>query len=282
MRATIIFLASFLSLPCFAQEALDTLFFNDGRVEAVQISGLTDKVVQYNYYGEGILISTPKTELFKVKTRAGRVVLMENTAVKKTVHTCEDWDKVVITSVENEVLNMVRNGNVSGKAKGVTVYTQAGKMQDRAMNKMKMEAAFRGCDVIFMLSQQVEGASSGYFTSKTAEANMTGTAYSTTIITPAGIKKGDYKLAKVVRLQSNDYELDELFGTVGFLQEIEIDPTEFKKDGMYYSISRPTGLYEADKLDLIYHDEQTVVLLVIEVSRQGKTTYYNFFYQKKA
>ena len=65
------------------QQSLDTLFFVDGKMEAVQLTGLTEESVQYNYYGEGIPISTPKTRLEKVVTRSGRVVLFENTSERE-------------------------------------------------------------------------------------------------------------------------------------------------------------------------------------------------------
>jgi hypothetical protein len=263
------------------QDVLDTIFFNDGRIEAVQITGFTETAVEYNYYGEGIPISTPRSKITKVKTRSGREVIFENTAIKKTVFNCEDWEKVVVTSVESEVENMVRNGNVSGKSKGQTVWSQAGKMQDRAMNKMKMQAAFRGCDVVYMLASQVEGASYGgyYGSSKTAEANLQGTAYSTKIVNPFLIKKGHYLLDRAYRLNPNDYKLYDYYST-NMIQQIDLDPNSFIKDGVYYAISTMTGIPNSEnKMFLISHKENEVVFLVLDTSKQSKIKYYNLFFK---
>ncbi|MDX5325647.1 MAG: hypothetical protein LPK80_05225, partial [Bacteroidota bacterium] len=240
----------------------------------------TETAVQYNYYGEGIPISTPKSKISQVKTRTGRVVVFENTAIKKNVFNCEDWEKVVVTSVEDEVKNMVRSGNVSGKAKGQTTLTQAGKMQDRAMNKMKMQAAFRGCDVVFMLSSQVEGASYGYYSSKAAEANIQGTAYSTKTITPFSIIPGQYTLQKVYRLKPNQYNLKE-YSSQSIIQNIVIKPEMFNLNGSYYSIQLNTGIPDSgNKMDLISVSEDEIVFLVIDNSNQSKMIYYNLFFKK--
>jgi hypothetical protein len=281
LRLMMLMLSVFSVSALFGQDALDTIYFNDGKIEAVQITGLTETAVQYNYYGEGIPISTPKSKLSQIKTRSGRVITFDNTAIQKTVRTCEDWKKVVVTSVESEVESMVRNGNVSGKAKGVTTFTQAGKMQDRAMDKMKMQAAFRGCDVIYLLASQVEGATYGYFSGgKSAEANITGTAYSTKIVVPFSIAKGTYVLDRAYRLQPNEYELYDYY-TVSIIQQIDLSPEEFKKDGVYYEVQAPTGIPDTDnKMFLISQEGDEVVFLVIDTSRQGKIKYYNLFFKR--
>ena len=225
----------------FGQETLDTLFFVDGKIEPVQLTGFTETSVQYNFYGEGIPISTPKSRLKKVITRSGRVVIFETTSKKKTVYTADDWEKVEVTGIESEVEGLIRFANVSGKAEGGTEFSSLEKMQNRAMTKMRMQAAFLGCDVVFMLHQSNEGAKYGYFSSSTAISTLSGTAYCVEIVNPFNIINGKYILRKAYVLKPNKYEFKNIPVSY-YTQNIEIDKNVFFKDEDYYAIHFDSGV----------------------------------------
>jgi hypothetical protein len=276
MKKIFVIILLFLTNLIFSQDVLDTLFFVDGKVEAVQITGLTETTVQYNYYGEGISIETPKSRLAKVITRSGRVVVFENTSQQKTVFTCEDWTKVEVTKIESEIEGLIRMANVSGKAKASGFGTLA-KMQDRAMTKMRMQAAFLGCDVVFMLNQTNTDA--GFYQSP--GSFMTGTAYSVKRVTPFLIKNGDYFLTKVYRLKPNEFELYEI-SKRPYAQSIFIDNNNFFKDEDYYALNFNSKIPDSqNKMKLLKVTDDTLVFLVIDRSKQSKIKFYNLFFTKK-
>ena len=260
----------------FSQDKLDTLFFVNGNIEAVQITGLTEKSVQYNYYGEGIAISTLKSKLTKIKTRSGRVVIFENTSRKKSVFSAEDWEKVEVTGIESEVEGLIRISNVSGKAKGMTTYSSLGKLQDRALTKMKMQAAFYGCDVVYMLNQSNEESQYGgqYGSSKLPSSTVSGTAYSIKTVDLKNVQKGNYVLDRVYRLRPNDYELINVDITT---KKIMINMKSFTKDDNFYSIPFK-GIKRVDNIFLINASSNELVFLAIDRSKQSKIKYYNLYF----
>jgi hypothetical protein len=273
-------LMSFLYVT--GQQSLDTLYFVDGKIEAVQLTGLTEDSVQYNYYGEGIPISTPKTRLEKVVTRSGRVVVFENTSKKKTVYSAEDWEKVEITNVESEVEGLIRMGNVSGKAKGTTNFSSLEKLQSRSMTKMRMQAAFLGCDLIFMLNQTNTDSrfGSALSFSQTASSTLSGTAYNVKRTNPSNVSSGTYSLKKVYRLQPNEYELKEISFSK-YIQEITLEKNDFIKEEDYYTLNIDTGIPDSNnKMHLIKVQDNELVFLVIDRSKQSKIKYYNLYFSK--
>jgi len=262
---------------------LDTIYFVDGKKEAVQVTGLTESAVTYNYSGEGIPITTPKTRLEKVITSKGRVIVFENTSKKKTVFSAEDWDKVEITNVESEVEGLIRIANVSGKAKGGSTFSSLEKLQNRAMTKMRMQAAFLGCDLVFMLNQTNSDAKFGnkFSMGQTASSTLTGTAYSVKKVNPLNVENGNYKLAKVYRLRPNENELKEIPFT-NYIQEITIDKTDFIKDEDYYTLSIDSKIPDSKNImSLIKVGDNELVFLVIDRSKQSKIKYYNLYFSKE-
>lgn len=282
MKQVLLFVLLLISsLSIYGQEALDTLYFVDGKIEAVQLTGLTDVSVKYNYYGEGIPISTPKNRLEKIITRSGREIVFENTSKRKTVFSAEDWNNVEITNVESEVEGLIRIGNVSGKAKGVTTLSSLEKLQNRAMTKMRMQAAFLGSDVVFMLNQTNTDSRLGAYMSSTPSSTLSGTAYSVNKVNPIDVVSGKYKLQKAYRLRPNEYELKEISYN-GYKQEIAIDKNSFIKDENYYTVHVDSKIPGSNNImSLLKVSNNEVVFLVINRSKQSKIEYYNLHFMKE-
>jgi len=280
MKKLVLVLITLLTLnSVYGQDKLDTLYFVNGNVEAVQITGLTEKSVQYNYYGEGIAISTLKSKLSKVKTRSGRVIIFENTSKKKTVFSALDWESVDVTKIDSEVEGLIRVCNVSGKAKGNTTYSSLGKLQDRALIKMRMQAAFNGCDVVYMLNQSNEESQYGgqYGSSKLPSSTVNGTAYAVKLASIDKIIEGNYVLEKVYRLRPNDYELKEVSSTT---KKIVVNKGDFtKKDDSYMLPFK--GIKRVDHISLLKVSSNKLVFLAVDRSKQSKIKYYNLYFTKE-
>jgi len=280
MKKLVLVLIAFLALnSVFGQDKLDTLYFVNGNIEAVQITGITEKSVQYNYFGEGIAISTLKSKLSKVKTRSGRVIVFENTSRKKKVFSADDWESVGVTKVDSEVEGLIRVCNVSGKAEGMTTYSSLGKLQDRALVKMRMQAAFNGCDVVYMLNQSNEDSQYGgeYGSSKLPSSTVSGTAYAVKLANLDEIIEGDYTLDKVFRLRPNDYELIEVSSTT---KKIVVKKDDFtKKDDSYRLPFK--GIKKVDYISLLQVSGNKLVFLATDRSKQSKIKYYNLYFTKE-
>ena len=276
-----LFLISFT--PSYAQTSLDTLFFVDGKIEAVKISGMTEKSVQYIFPEEGIPISTSKSKLEKLITRSGRQIIFENTSRKKTVFSATDWEKVEVTGIQSEVEGLIRFSNVSGKAKGMTTLSSLEKLQTRAMTKMKMQAAFLGCDVVYMLNQTNSDATHGngaFATSSTPSSTLSGTAYGVKRINLNKIIDGNYKLSKVYRLRPNDFQLREI-ETNKFSQYLKVAKDKFRKKDNYYAIAYRSGLKGSNnEIKLLKSTENKLIFLVIDRSRGSKLKYYNLHFKR--
>lgn len=273
---------TFLSMTAMAQEPRDVLFFTDGTIDSVQIIAIESEVVQYAYPGENIPISTPKARLQKVVTRSGREVMFENTSIQKSVFTILDWEKVDVTGVDQEVLGLKRIDNVSAKAKGWTTYTSLEKMQSRAMAKMKMQAAFMGCDLVYLLSQRNEDVRYGsdVEAAQPASSSVSGMAYASTTVRPDNVESGVYVLDRVISLYPNHMTFKER--NVGaFERTLTINKENFRLNDDYFEIIEFAGIEHAEnRMRLIQVSENGLVFLVISRNRAGKMKYYNLFYRR--
>jgi len=269
-------------ITLLSQETLsDTLFFNDGRVEAVNITGFDENSIKYTYPNEGIPITTSNTKISKVITRNGRVVTIETTAKVKSVFSAEDWEKVDITGIESEVEGLIRIANVSGKAEGATEFSSLEKMQSRSMTKMRMQAAFWGCDVVFILNQTNTPLQSGLWTTTTATSTLSGTAYAVSLEIPKESINGDYILNKAYRLRPNDFELKK-YNVSTLNRNLKITVDDFFIDDDHYTLKFNAGIKNSgNKMHLLKASDKELVFLVIDRSKQSKLKYYNLYFYRK-
>lgn len=273
---TTFFLFTHFSALC-QEGLLDTIYFNNGKVEAVTISGFSENNISYTYPNEGIPISISNERIKKIVTRNGRVVIMENTKRVRTVFSAEDWEKVEVTGIESEVEGLIRIENVSGKADGATEFSSMGKMQDRAMTKMRMQAAFFGCDIVYQLSQ----TNSPLTMWATASSSMSGTAYAIGIQSPPDNVGGTYFLQKSYRLRPNDFQLKEY--DVSYLNKrLVVDNDDFYINEDHYTLDFETKIPKTDsKMYLLKATQRELVFLVIDRSKQSKLKFYNLYFYKQ-
>ena len=289
MKSITSFFFSFcISLTLIGQSDLDSIYFLNGDVEAVELKELSESKVVYTFPGEAFTSSSETTRLLKVVTRTGRVIEFENTARLRAVMSAEDWEKVEISNVASEVEGLIRIDNVSGRAQGVLTTSSLAKMQTRAMQKMRMQAAFMGCDVIYMLSQSNEDAQygGGLSSSKSASSTMTGTAYAISTSKPNNVLNGSYKLFKAYKLLPNHFQLESINvdpSSTSLPQTLDLSLNMFEKEEDFYSIEQNTGIPDSkNKMHLISYTDDIVVFLVIDRSLQGKFKYYNIYYAKSS
>jgi len=173
---------------CYAQ--MDTLYTNNQRI-ACSVKELTPDAVKYTFPGEDVINTVYKNTVQKIVFKSGRVQLFAEATSYKTIASVLDFDKVTVTSVEEEVKGLFKISDVNSKAKGTTVYSSQERVKERAYRKIKIQAAMFGANIIYLTNQRQEGNKYGsYYTSgSTTETNLTGVAYSNILPDYEGFKK---------------------------------------------------------------------------------------------
>jgi len=280
----LLYILLFAHFVVFGQDSLnsDSLYFIDGKVEGVEIIEIDDLNVKYKYKGEPFAISTNLKKISKILTAKGRIIQFENALKKKTVFTVEDWEKVEITNLSSDVEGLFRVANVTGKAKAITTLASSGKIQNRAMSKMRMQAAFYGCDVVYMLNQTNTESKFGtkYSAGQTAGSTLSGTCYSVDIVKPTDVIDGNYELYKVLKLGLNDmryYELNDFE-----LTALEMNKSVFINETDHFTYPFHSGIRNADQnMRLIKVTESQLVFLVISRDVENRIKYFNLFFTNK-
>lgn len=189
--ATVLLLLAVITVS-YAQT--DTVFTNNQKI-ACSVKEITPDAIKYTFPGEDVVNTVFKNTVQKIVFKSGRVQTFAEATSYKTITGVMDFDKVTITSVESEVKGLFKLSDVSSKAKGTTVYSSQERVKDRAYRKIKIQAAMFGANIIYLSNQRTEGNKYGYFSSSSAETNLTGIAYSNILPDYNAFKKllGDKK-----------------------------------------------------------------------------------------
>lgn len=192
VKITLAVAFSVIAIASYAQT--DTVFVNNQKI-ACSVKEITPDAVKYTFPGEDVVNTVFKNTVQKIVFKSGRVQTFAEATSYKTIAGVMDFDKVTITSVESEVKGLFKLSDVSSKAKGTTVYSSQERVKDRAYRKIKIQAAMFGANIIYLSNQRTEGNKYGYFSSSSAETNLTGIAYSNILPDYTGFKQllGDKK-----------------------------------------------------------------------------------------
>jgi hypothetical protein len=165
----------------FGYSQTDTIILNNKKI-ACTVKEITPDAVKYTDSG-GVINSVYKNAVQKIIFKSGRVQTFAEATSFKRINGVMDYDKVAITSVENEIAGLYKLGEVSSKAKGTTKFSNEEKVKQRAYRKFKIEAAMLGGNVIYISNQRTEGNKFGTYHDGGVAAStyLTGIAYSNTL-----------------------------------------------------------------------------------------------------
>ena len=127
----------------------DIMYTHKGGEIKCKIIEMGEKTIRYQYEGEDLINTISKNLVSQIKFVSGRV---EKVTDKIIVRGEQDWQKVVITNLESDIQGLTRVGESMAKANSGWNTTNQGKMEKAAMDKLKKEAAAKGCHVILILS----------------------------------------------------------------------------------------------------------------------------------
>ena len=135
--------------------SLNTIY---GQDKIVKLSGdtITCKVheitgdnIKYSYEGEDLIDNISKNAVKEIIFKSGRIQKFKEHVI---INGEADWEKVQITKLESDIDGFIRVCDVSGKASSGAP-TNLAKIQERAIEKMKKEAAKNGCHIVLIRTE---------------------------------------------------------------------------------------------------------------------------------
>ena len=158
--------------------SINTLY---GQDKIVKLSGdtikskvieITDDNIKYSYEGEELINNISKNVVKEIIFKSGRIQKFTERVV---INGEEDWEKVQITTLESDIEGLVKGEEMMAKASSGWSTTNQGKMQKKAMDKLKKQAALKGYHIVFLMTTTGKGGHYGM--SGGAKASVTGVGY---------------------------------------------------------------------------------------------------------
>ncbi len=277
-KKTILTLAT---LGCFSttfgQIQSDVLYLLDGQKEvSVKEVGLNS--IKYTYPNEETIYTISRHQVIKIVFSSGREEEFKSPI--KNIHGLDDYQKVFVTYNPEDIAGLSPTGELFSKASGVTTLSSINEVKNRALDKLKAEAAMTGANVVFIGDIFQRGNQFG-------GQNQAGTS---TLTTFNGVgystKKLNYDTVKELlnsrlfhhyqthKLNRNAWSPERTISTKygEDRKPIMISITELlEKDGEIYVKTKELPA-KSKELKLIHADEE--VLILMERNEKITTNYY--------
>lgn len=151
---------------------VDNVIMHNGKILKGTVTEITENSVKFKYEDEELINTFSKNVIAEIVFKSRRT----QTITKKIVINGEsDWEKVQITNVETDIEGLSKYGELMAKANSGWSTTNLGKMEKEAMEKLKRDAASKGCHIILLLT--TTGQSGTYGLSGGTKASVTGIVY---------------------------------------------------------------------------------------------------------
>lgn len=149
----------------------DKLYTHKGDTLRVYIKEVNENSIKFTYPNEQSVNTLSKNTTEKIEYESGRIELL---STKIVINNKQDWQKVKITNLESEVQGLTRGSELKAKAKGSTMTSQ-GKVEARAFDKLKKEAAENGYHTLLILT--TTGKSGSPYSSASSSLTAVGYKY---------------------------------------------------------------------------------------------------------
>lgn len=137
-----------------------------------QVKEITSEDVRYSYEGEELINSISNNVVKEIIFKSGRIQKFSERII---INGEEDWEKVKITTLESDIEGLVKGVDMMAKANSGWSMTNQGKMQKKAMEKLKKQAAAKGYHIVFLITTTGKGGHYGI--SGGTKASVTGIGY---------------------------------------------------------------------------------------------------------
>jgi len=229
----ILLLFFFSVFKCAAQT--DTLFINNEKVPCM-VTEVAPDMVRFVLPGEQALNSIYRTSIQKIIFKSGRVQTFPEANYYKKIASVRDYDMVTIASSEDDVMSLHQVAEVASKSFGTVAYSSAEVVRDRAYQRLKVEAAMFGANMVLVTAQHPNGSDLAEGSAPSYE--LTGIVYASTLPDYEKFKK---LIAGKNNLSTTDfYKLDQ-FTFNGTLVH-DADTKAFK----IYNLKSENGIVKID------------------------------------
>ncbi|MBC6366571.1 hypothetical protein [Algoriphagus sp. AK58] len=148
IKKSILYLAFFItSFTVYSQSNSDTLFLLEGQME-VKIKEVGLNNIKYTYPDEETVYTISRYQVSKIVFASGREEVFESPI--KPVKGLDDFEKVFITYNPEDISGLQSKGELFSKATGVTTLSSINQVKNRALDKLKAEAAMTGANIVFI------------------------------------------------------------------------------------------------------------------------------------
>lgn len=283
MKKEILVVACILfTTSIFAQQALDKIYLGE-EIRMVVIEEVGINTIKYRHKDEATSYIISKHQVDKIEFSSGREEVFESPF--KPVKSIEESEKVYISYIPQDVEGLKAMGDVYSKATGVTAIASINNVKNRAVRKIKIEAAMLGANVILIGDTFQRGNQYGN-ENIPANATMTtlsGTAYSTEKADFTSLKEkfenNRFQYFQSAKLNRNAWDVNlqypETHNAKGELILVDFENMVIRDGGLYVQTKgiRTKG----NELKVVNSNEEMVVLM----ERDGKTIYnYTLFSEK--
>ncbi len=149
-KEIVLFAALTAYCAVYAQEEvkLDSVFYNNGKVEAVNLTKNSSDRIEFSYPGETLVNEVYKNQLIMIKYRSGRIEQCEQSFYVPRITSPSQWEQVVLTIDEDDLKGRVKIETIKVKS------MHGGVMETATRNdlekKLKKEAAKKGCGAVYV------------------------------------------------------------------------------------------------------------------------------------
>jgi len=265
-----------ISVVLFAQT--DSIFMINGKILPVNVTEVTENSIKYTYPNEEVLNTVNRNTVSKVIFKSGRVQEFGSQLNLATIKSCLDWQNVQISKIESEVKGLMKIDNVGAKAKGTTTLSSIAKLQDRAFNKMKMQSAMMGGNIIYLLNEHAEEAlnSDGAGgSSRPPSVTVSGVCYTVSKPNIDQVVDGKYNVARIIKLGPNEFNINDISSKQ---QSLNMSKSMIKDENGFLSLTANINqLKKVTDFTVISAGDGQIVLCGKSISGKSKTYYYNVF-----
>lgn len=249
----------------------DTIYTNNEKI-ICNIKEITADAIKFTYPEEEILNTVYKNTIQKIAFKSGRTqVFAEATSFKK-LKSAEDYENITISQVEGEIKGLFKVGEVHSKAKGTTTLSSMERVKGRAYKKLKIVAAMKGANIIYLTQQNTTGNEAGgyYQSGKSTETNLAGIGY--TNVLPNyddfykifGVKK-EYTSFQELNLGGSDSDM-----SIGKDNSRVSIQKIYNENGLIMIEATIEGVKSTNIFRVVYFDNETFTVVY-----EKKETIYN-------
>lgn len=149
----------------------DKLYTHKGDILNVYVTEVNENSIRFTYPNERSINTLSINATEKIEYESGRV---QQLTEKVIINGYKDWERVIITNLESDVQGLTKGSELKAKAKGTT-FTSQGRVESRAFDKLKKEAALKRYSILLILT--TTGKSGSPYSSASSSIRAIGYKY---------------------------------------------------------------------------------------------------------